>query len=78
MYFSSAADCSFYQTNQSKHCIYWGWLIHVWCCSEYLWQQEGVCAGSVCVHGNEGTCHPLQECDSLMCFNLFFSVQQCS
>lgn len=24
-----------------------------------------------CVHGNEGTCHPLEECDSLMCFNSF-------
>ncbi len=23
---------------------------------------------SVCVHANEGTCHPVQQCDSLMCF----------
>ena len=23
---------------------------------------------TVCVHGDEGTCHPVQQCDSLMSF----------
>ena len=54
--------------------IFSGGLIHIFCSSEYF-QQDSVCLGlspnklqCMCVHGEE-TCHPVQQCDSLMCFN---------
>ncbi len=47
--------------------IFSGGLIHIWCCTEYF-GAEGRCMYnsvkinySVCVHGNEGTCHPVQR-----------------
>lgn len=42
------------------------------CSHEYLCQQVSevkiVC---VCVHGGEGTCHPVQWCTLTMCYQLF-------
>ncbi len=38
--------------------------------TQYLQQQYGVCeidSHRAHVHGNEGTCHPVQLCGSLMC-----------
>ncbi len=48
--------------------IFSGGLIHIYS-SEYLSQQDGVRGiesknYSVCVHGDEGTCHPVQQCGS--------------
>ncbi len=31
---------------------------------------------SVCVHGNERTCHPVQQCGSLMYFNTFWITME--
>ena len=30
----------------------------------------------MCVHGNEGTCHPVQQCDSLMGFKSFWTTME--
>lgn len=58
--------------HQKQQCI---GLIHISCSSEHFWQQDGewrcadyvVCVSvCVCVYGNVGTCHPVQQCGSLM------------
>lgn len=47
-------------SNRRKQCLCWR-----------LFSAVGSTKTAVCIHGNDGTCHPVQHSGSLMCFKQF-------